>query len=1224
MEPLGRIYLTHPSFITTIAAAFTILSGAFLFSLKKKSRATADLAAAFISISFTSVAFTIAFVLYHPAAALHRWLTVTPVLLGLVFLTRFFFHFPHEIRPRACAWITWIFVAIALADGAFWIYASYGYDRIFRPDAEIWDVQESRFAALNAVLISAYIFLVIAAGAWRIAVTRGRDRWKVLYMLAAFIAVTVVPGAANSMARQGSLNVEIFIITYAMVTVVGWFITLMFYVSFTTDRTPLLARVTGISLVTFLVALMVIGHVTGMDHSDHYDALRAGEIERFLSDPSFRPRDCDYIITHRRGSAPVTIFTRIGAAPPSENLSSQYESALLLESLLSAGAGGRERMIDILRGANRDFAGFMLSLERFIASRPGSAPVTAEELRRHLRDARGLVSHHRYRILTMPAAGFRASLEKYLDGAPAEFAPFAEAIRARLSAADTGDTTLKNDILAMLTPPPAPGARFIREGAGATHYNAYLASAPGGVMHEIGFSYTAYRRAIHSPAAMNYLLLFGIMATVIAGFPVFMRSSLSRPLITLVRGLEQVGAGKLDVVIPVRVEDEIGFLSRSFNGMVQSIKLANQERAIAEDALRFAEARFRGLVEQSLAGIYVIQDGRFVYVNPKFADIFGHAVDEILSLPSPLDLVYEEDRATVAETIRMREAAAQDVRYTYRGRRKDGSIIHIESRGTGMEIGGAPAVIGTILDISESRRNRLALLQEKERLLITLGSIGDGVIATDMDGNITIINSVAQAMTGWSFPDAIGENINMVYTTLDDSTRLPCPNSVEMITGEGLPEGHSHVAVLVSRDGARRIISERGAPIRDRENTLIGAVLVFRDITAERESQSELARVRLLLKNMIDSMPSILIGVDTEGKVIYWNSLAEERAGIPEAEAAGKDLAEAFPALRGHAEKVREAIAGRSPLRPERMILTRGSEVRHYEAMVYPLVAEGIEGAVIRLDDVTARLRMEEMIIQTEKMVSLGGLAAGMAHEINNPLGGIIMGSQNIIRRLSPSLAKNREFAARSGVEIEKIIDYMEKRGIINILQGILEMGGRASGIVENMLSFSRKSESRKSSTDLADLLEKSLDLASNDYDLRKKYDFRHIDIVREFEQGLPQISCVKMEIQQVLLNVLKNAAFAISQKNYGGGSPRIILQLRRDDGMVRMEVEDNGIGMDAETRKRIFEPFFTTKDLGLGTGLGLSVSYFIITNNHGGTMEVESVHEIGTTFIIRLPVAAP
>ena len=200
----------------------------------------------------------------------------------------------------------------------------------------------------------------------------------------------------------------------------------------------------------------------------------------------------------------------------------------------------------------------------------------------------------------------------------------------------------------------------------------------------------------------------------------------------------------------------------------------------------------------------------------------------------------------------------------------------------------------------------------------------------------------------------------------------------------------------------------------------------------------------------------------------------------------------------------------------------------------------------------------------------------------------------------------------------------MEKRGIINILQGILEMGGRASGIVENMLSFSRKSESRKSSTDLADLLEKSLDLASNDYDLRKKYDFRHIDIVREFEQGLPQISCVKMEIQQVLLNVLKNAAFAISQKNYGGGSPRIILRLRRDDGMVRMEVEDNGIGMDAETRKRIFEPFFTTKDLGLGTGLGLSVSYFIITNNHGGTMEVESVHEIGTTFIIRLPVAAP
>src|SRR5512145_2490905 len=142
------------------------------------------------------------------------------------------------------------------------------------------------------------------------------------------------------------------------------------------------------------------------------------------------------------------------------------------------------------------------------------------------------------------------------------------------------------------------------------------------------------------------------------------------------------------------------------------------------------------------------------------------------------------------------------------------------------------------------------------------------------------------------------------------------------------------------------------------------------------------------------------------------------------------------------------------------------------------MLAEGLtRGAVIRLDDVTERVRMEELVLQTEKMVSLGGLAAGMAHEINNPLGGIIMGSQNILRRLSGDLPKNCALAAECGADMDRIADYMEKRGITAILQGILEMGGRASGIVENMLSFSRKSESRKSSTDLADLVEKSLEL---------------------------------------------------------------------------------------------------------------------------------------------------
>jgi PAS domain S-box-containing protein len=1224
MEPLGRIYLTHPSFITTISAVFTILSGLFLLSLKRKSRATTNLAGAFLASSFTSIAFSVAFVVYHPAAALHRWLTVTPVLITLIFMMRFFFHFPDVRRSRACAWLTAALLAVAAVDGGLWMHASFHFERLFQADAEIWDIQESRFAAVNAAIISLYILIAVAAGAWRCAITRGRDRWKVLAMLAAFTVVTVVPGVANALARQGSMDRELFIITCAMVTVIGWFITLMFYIGFTTDRTPFMARITGISLVTFLVALMGISHITGREYINHYNELRLKDTDRVLADNMYRPPDCDYIIVYR-GGVPATLFIRDGLPAPPRGLIHVYRNTLALDALFAAAGRSRGRMISALAGADRTFDGYKNSLDRLFASFPGSAPISPADITGHLRGISRLVSYHRYRIQTLRPEGFRRSLETYLDETPGSFGPFRTAIRARLAAGANLDGELREEVLAMLTPPPSPGERFIRSvEEGRRHFNAYLAvDRERGAVYEIAFSYSAFRRVIHSSAQIMYLLLGAVLLMVFAGFPLFMRSSLTRPLVNLVRGLEKVGAGNLDVVIPVGVEDEIGFLSRSFNGMVQSIRLANQERAMAEEALRMAEARFRGLVEQSLAGIYVIQNGRFVYTNPKFAEIFGYTPDEILGLSSAVDIVAEEDREAVAGTIRARELSeSHNVRYTYRGKKKNGTIIHLESHGTGMEIGGAPAVIGTIIDITDSRRNRLALVQEKERLLITLGSIGDGVIATDVGGNITIINNVAQEMTGWSFHEAIGEHISTIYTTLDETTQQHCPNSVEMIMEKGVPEGHLHHAILVSHNGSRRIISERGAPIRDRDNSLIGVVLVFRDITAERESQSELARMRILLKNMIDSMPSILIGVDAGGKIIYWNRQAEEYSGLREEDAAGKPLVEVFPTLRGQLDRVKTAVFGKSPQKPERMIIARGGEVRHYETMVYPLIAAGVEGAVIRLDDITSRLRMEEMIIQTEKMVSLGGLAAGMAHEINNPLGGIIMGSQNILRRMSTDLAKNRELAAQCGTDMDRIADYMEKRGITTILQGILEMGGRASGIVDNMLSFSRKSESRKSSTDLADLVEKSLELASNDYDLKKKYDFRHIEIVRDFEPGLPPIPCVKMEIQQVLLNLLKNAAFAISQKQYRNEQPLITLRLRHEDAMIRLELSDNGVGMDPETRKRIYEPFFTTKELGVGTGLGLSVSYFIITNNHGGRMEVESSHGEGTTFIILLPVS--
>ncbi len=180
-----------------------------------------------------------------------------------------------------------------------------------------------------------------------------------------------------------------------------------------------------------------------------------------------------------------------------------------------------------------------------------------------------------------------------------------------------------------------------------------------------------------------------------------------------------------------------------------------------------------------------------------------------------------------------------------------------------------------------------------------------------------------------------------------------------------------------------------------------------------------------------------------------------------------------------------------------------------------------------------------------------------------------------------------------------------------------------------NVLSFARKSDGTADAHDLADLMDQTIDLASTDYDLKKQFDFRHIRVIRDYDLHLSRVPCEAAKIQQVLLNILRNGAEAMQmkwrtiQKPKNGEGPRFIIRLEDEpeNDRVRIEIADNGPGMDEKCRNRVFEPFFTTKPTNQGTGLGLSVSYFIVTENHGGQMMVESIPDVGTTFIIHLPL---
>ena len=394
------------------------------------------------------------------------------------------------------------------------------------------------------------------------------------------------------------------------------------------------------------------------------------------------------------------------------------------------------------------------------------------------------------------------------------------------------------------------------------------------------------------------------------------------------------------------------------------------------------------------------------------------------------------------------------------------------------------------------------------------------------------------------------------------------------------------------------------------------------EIEKRKQVETELEKLHQYLANIIDSMPSMLFGVDSEGSITQWNDKAAAVTGLLAKDVIGRLFFEVVPALTIEKESAAKAIATGMEQSSRRHLNLNGEEYRHLDITVYPLVANGVSGAVIRVDDITERVQIEEMMIQNEKMMSVGGLAAGMAHEINNPLGSIIQASQNIERRISNTLPANLKAAEECNTSIEQICAYLDKRKILEMITDIRTAGVRAAEIVADMLQFSRRGEVSLKPVSISRLIDRGIKLARNDYDLKKRYDFRHIEIDRRYAVDLPKISLVVNEFEQVILNLLKNAAQAFSEKDMREDKPVItITTCREGDDWIRIEVKDNGPGIKESTRKRIFEPFFTTKPVGSGTGLGLSVSYMIIINNHQGSMEVQSEPGRGANFIIRLPL---
>jgi two-component system NtrC family sensor kinase len=411
---------------------------------------------------------------------------------------------------------------------------------------------------------------------------------------------------------------------------------------------------------------------------------------------------------------------------------------------------------------------------------------------------------------------------------------------------------------------------------------------------------------------------------------------------------------------------------------------------------------------------------------------------------------------------------------------------------------------------------------------------------------------------------------------------------------------------------AQRDLEQR---VHDRTEKLRSINTKLYDEIAKHETTEDLLRdSQDYVQSIINSMPSILIGVTPAGVVTHWNSAAEQATETTAAQALGRQLHDVYTDLPVTLEQIKDAIRDHVSNIKENLLLPDGSYI---DISVYPLQSSKLSGAVVRIEDVTLKVQMEYMMIHNEKMMSLGELAAGTAHEINNPLSAILQGAQNIRRRLSDTMEKNRNAAAALNISLTGINAYLKARQIDIFIDHIQEAGERASQIVRNMLEFSRANDPELHPIDLIQLTDHTIELAAHSFATDVGKDVKNIQVQRDYATDMPLVSCIGAEIQQVLLNLLRNSA----QAQQGASTPEITIRIDHDNNYAMIEVADNGPGIPDSIKRRIFEPFFTTKKVGEGTGLGLSVSYFIVTEHHGGTIEVDSEPGKGTRFVVRLPL---
>ncbi|PJZ47573.1 SpoIIE family protein phosphatase [Leptospira saintgironsiae] len=586
---MDQFYFNFYFFGSLLACLFSIYVTFFFLSIKDRSKAAFHLGLSTLAMTIFHLAYIIAFISFDQWTIIHRWLAIPSPMMGFTQCFIFFFYFPNPRNVKFGLTVySILYAGLAIVEATF-VAITLQSDHRFNIGSNYWDFESHKFYKIFSIIILIYNFSFLASATWRAIVERGKERRWIIYIAIAYSTITIIPGILNVMSRDGSVSRKVFQHTTDIALVAGLFLVLIIYANATKERTTILSKIVAVTMATFLLAFQLVGYAILNGYETSYDTLKvqASELAAFQGK---KPEGFAYLLSFDPDSKEFILEK--GEKDPRFDSEDRLEIKFFnvtrkLTNLGTLNAKERwERSKVILSNSPKEFYAYSEAIKSFYHSK-GESKVSDAELIDFFRFLNKKLNIIKNKFSNLPSKNDPVAVTKLLNSEEIGLQSVLEQVRKKVEkdiSSGKSELEVRSSFILPLTSLREVGERMYRgarfnkaDEKTPEFYLAYLVIHPQSEkIYEVGFTYKSFREYLHVPSLVMVICLLVMIVTISFGFRFFFHNAIVKPMEEVVVGLTEVNSGNLEYRLVPRVEDEIGFIARSFNRMARSIQAARK------------------------------------------------------------------------------------------------------------------------------------------------------------------------------------------------------------------------------------------------------------------------------------------------------------------------------------------------------------------------------------------------------------------------------------------------------------------------------------------------------------------------------------------------------------------------------------------------------------------------------------------------------------------------